>query len=87
MPLRKEHDKSWTNRVIASLKLVGVCDSVWPLLACICDHFDQAHIRAQVGGLSNTACSSREIEDSSGATRPSGTTCQVVNVIHFSEIT
>ena len=33
-----------------------------------------------------TTCSSREIEDSSGATRTSRASSQVVNVIHFSEI-
>ena len=34
-----------------------------------------------------TTCSSREIIDSSGATRTSRTSSQVVNVTHFSEIT
>ena len=34
-----------------------------------------------------TTCSSLEIGDPSGATRTSHTSCQVVNVIHFSEIT
>ena len=33
-----------------------------------------------------TTCSSREIDDSSGATRTSRTSCEAVNVIHFSEM-
>ena len=39
------------------------------------------------GCLTLTTCSSRVIEDSSDVTRTSRTSCQEVNVTHFSEIT